>query len=106
MTGLLFALIGLALGGWVWSNMRAASERAQQIGRRACEAAGVQWLDHSVHLVRLRIRRGADGRIGVERHFRFDYSRHGEDRHSGRIVLFGTEPIELIGPAAAADDPR
>jgi hypothetical protein len=103
MTGLLFAMLGFALTAFLWSNARAASEAAHQLGRRACEAAGVQWLDHSVHLVKLRLRRGADGRVGIERHYRFDYSRHGEDRHSGRIVLFGTTLVELIGPLAVVD---
>ncbi len=103
MTGLLFAMLGFALAAFLWSNARAASETAHRLGRQACEAAGVQWLDHSVHLVRLRLRRGTDGRLGIERHYRFDYSRHGEDRHSGRIVLFGTRLVELIGPLAAVD---
>lgn len=103
MTGLLFAMIGFAIAAFAWSNARAASETAHRLGRRACETAGVQWLDHSVHLVKLRLRRGPDGRIGVERHYRFDYSRHGEDRHAGRIVLFGTTLVELIGPLAAVD---
>lgn len=100
MTALLFALIAIALGGWLWSNARAASEVAIAHGHRACELAGVQWLDHTAHLVKLRLRRGPDGRVGVERHFRFEYSRDGGDRHSGRIVLLGMRLVELIGPAS------
>jgi hypothetical protein len=102
VTALLFALIGIAVGSVLWSNARAASEAAIRHGHRACEQAGVQWLDQSVHLVRIRVRRGQDGRIGLERHFRFEYSRDGDDRHSGRIVLFGTGVVELIGPAGQA----
>lgn len=100
MTALLVSLLAIAAGGWLWSNARAASEAAIHHGHRACRQAGVQWLDQSVHLVKLRLRRGQNGRLGLERHYRFEYSRDGDDRHSGRVVLFGTELVEMIGPAS------
>ena len=85
-----------------WSAGRAAAEAAVFHGRRACERAGVQWLDQSVPLVRLRLRRGPSGRLGWERQFRFEYSSGGEDRHAGLVTLHGDALVGLVGPMPAA----
>ena len=81
-----------------WSASRAAAERAERLGRDACHAAGVQWLDQSVHETSMRIRRLENGRLGLERTFRFDYSLNGEDRHIGRLVLLGDRLVSFSGP--------
>ena len=59
----------------------------RRLGRDACSAAGVQWLDQIVHASGLRLHRGEDGWLGFERTFRFEYSYDGSDRHIGRLVL-------------------
>ena len=102
MPTLLILMLVLAAAFFYWSAARAAAERAEAIGRNACHAAGVQWLDQSVHADGLRLRRGADGRLGFERSFRFEYSTDGEDRHVGRMVLRGDELVAFVGPARAA----
>jgi len=84
-----------------WSAARAAAERAGQVGREACSAADVQWLDQTVHASGLRLRRGYDGRLGLERSFRFEYSEDGSDRHVGRLVLRGDALISFSGPLRA-----
>lgn len=83
-----------------WSAGRAAAERAEVLGRDACRASGVQWLDQSVHLQRMRLCRLDSGRLGLERTFRFDYSHDGLDRHAGRLVLRGGRLVAFSGPAA------
>jgi len=62
----------------------------------------VQWLDQSVHASGVRLRRGSDGRLGLERSFRFEYSHDGSDRHVGRIVLRGDRLVSFTGPVPAA----
>ena len=83
-----------------WSAGRAAAERAEALGREACRSAGVQLLDQTVHATSMRLRRGADGWVGVERTFRFEYSHDGADRHVGRLVLHGTQMVGFAGPVA------
>lgn len=100
MTELLIALWLLAALGWFWSAGRSAAEAAREHGRRACAEAGVLWLDQSVHLTGLRLRRRDDGWIGIEREYRFEYSRDGETRQGGRVVLFGCRLMALSGPEA------
>lgn len=98
MPGLLILLIVLSLGWAFWSAARAAAERAEELGRDACNAAGVQWLDQTVHASGIRLRRGDDGRLGFERSFRFEYSEAGHDRHIGRLVLRGDRLVAFSGP--------
>lgn len=98
-------LILLILGGagfFFFTAARAAAERATEIGRDACQAAGVQWLDQSVHAIGMRLRRKDDGWLGLERSFRFEYSEDGENRHIGRIVLVGDKLVGFSGPSRAA----
>ena len=101
MPTLLIVMIIAALGLAYWSAARAAAERADQLGRDACQAAGVQWLDQTVHAAGLRLRRGDDGRLGFERSFRFEYSHDGADRHVGRLVLRGERLVAFAGPTRA-----
>ena len=86
-----------------WSAGRAAAERAVALGRDACRTAGVQWLDQTVHAAGMRLQRGEDGWLGIERTFRFEYSYDGSDRHVGRMVLRGTRLVSFAGPTRAAN---
>jgi hypothetical protein len=103
MTLLMFLLIIAPPFVLFWSASRAAAERAIGYGRQACQRAGVQWLDQSVHQVRLRLHRNAAGRLAWERQFRFEYSTGGEDRHAGLITLDGTRLTALVGPMPAEE---
>jgi hypothetical protein len=94
----LILMILVGLGFAIWSSARAAAERAGQVGRDACRAAGVQWLDETVHASGLRVRRGEDGWLKLERSFRFEYSEDGHDRHVGRLVLRGQRLVSFSGP--------
>ena len=87
---------------FMFTDARAAAERAAEIGRDACAAAGVQWLDQSVHANGLRLRRKDDGWLGLERSFRFEYSEDGHDRHIGQVVLLGDRLVGFSGPTRAA----
>lgn len=105
MTTTLFVLILMAIGLAFWSAGRAAAEIAIVHGRRACEAAGVQWLDQSVHLLSMRLRRDSTGRLGWERQFQFEYSVGGDDRRAGRLVLLGTRLTGMMGPMPSPPTP-
>lgn len=100
MPTLLLLMIAGGIGFALWNSARAAAERAEALGREACRAANVQWLDQSVHASGIRLRRGHNGRLGFERSFRFDYSRDGSDRHVGRLVLRDGELVSFSGPIA------
>ncbi|MGO4550511.1 DUF3301 domain-containing protein [Lysobacter sp. 2RAF19] len=103
MGSLLVVMIVAGLAFAYWSAGRAAAERAEALGRDACSAAGVQWLDQSVHAAGLRLQRGEDGWLGFERTFRFEYSYDGSDRHIGRLVLRKGRLVSFAGPVRAAN---
>ncbi|MFP7721990.1 DUF3301 domain-containing protein [Lysobacter sp. A3-1-A15] len=98
MPTLIIVMIVAAAGFSYWSSARAAAEQAEVLGREACRAAGVQWLDQTVHATGVRLGRGESGRLGWERSFRFDYSRDGQDRHVGRMVLREGRLVSFAGP--------
>lgn len=85
-----------------WVSGRAAAESAAIHGRQACQHAGVQWLDQSVHQVRLRLKRSAEGRLCWERQYRFEYSDGDHDRHAGLVTMMGGALAGLVGPMPAA----
>ncbi|MEL1263748.1 DUF3301 domain-containing protein [Pseudoxanthomonas putridarboris] len=101
----LLTLIAAGLAFAYWNTARAAAERAGMLGRDACRAAGVIWLDQSVHANGLRLRRGEDGWLGFERSFRFEYSYDGIDRHIGKIVLRKGELVSFVGPVMPSATP-
>lgn len=102
MPTLLILLIVGGAGFFFFTAARAAAERATEVGHDACQAAGVQWLDQSVHAIGMRLRRKDNGWLGLERSFRFEYSEDGENRHIGRIVLLGDKLVGFSGPSRAA----
>lgn len=80
-------LVFVLLGG-SWYHVLRLRERATAHARRLCERHGLQLLDDSVALHRLRAnwRRGA---LRVVREYRFDTSRGGDDRRTASITLLG-----------------
>ena len=98
MPTLVILMIVTAMAFAFWSAGRAAAERAESLGRDACRAANVQWLDQSVHAIGLRLCRHDNGWLGLERTFRFDYSINGDDRRMGRLVLRGERLVAFSGP--------
>jgi hypothetical protein len=82
---------------WFWFDSMRARERAVATGRRACEREGLQFLDETVHVVKLRPGRRADGQLQLRRVYRFEFSDTGENRRGGAIVMLGpvVESVEL-----------
>lgn len=97
-------IVGAALFAY-WNAARAAAEHAKLLGRNACAAAQVMWLDESVHASGIRVRRNEDGKLGFERTFRFEYSHDGVDRHVGRMVLRGEKLVSFVGPVRPSVTP-
>ena len=78
-----FLLVLLAI--YLWQASLRAKERARSFATALCADAGVQLLDQTVSLQRLRIRRGDDGRLHWLRRYRFELSTNGSDRHHGSL---------------------
>lgn len=85
----LIALLLLGAAAWFVLAGLQARETAYAAARRACEEAGVQFLDDTVGQSGLRLARDAEGRAVFERQFRFEFSTTGDDRQQGRVRLLG-----------------
>lgn len=94
----LILLLSIIPAAAFWMSGRAAAESATGFGRQACQQAGVQWLDQSVHQVRIRLKRNPEGRLCWERQYRFEYSSGGDDRHAGLVTMLGSALSALVGP--------
>jgi uncharacterized protein DUF3301 len=89
-----FELGALALLGffaWFWMDTLRAREIALAAARRACDSEGLQLLDETVAVERLRPGRDEAGRLTLRRDYVFEYSGDGTDRHSGALTLLGRE---------------
>ena len=91
--GLLLLL--LAALAWFWWDGLQKREIALAAARLACERAGVQFLDASVALRKLRLRRDDMQRARFHREFAFEYSIQGDDRQPGRVWLLGARVTDV-----------
>ena len=90
---LLLILLGLIL--WFWQDSLRARERAKQACQQICRSYGVQFLDDTVALDHIWLRRNANGRLRMERRYTFEFSGSGADRSAGVAILFGVE-VEVL----------
>ncbi|MGH8234725.1 MAG: DUF3301 domain-containing protein [Rhodanobacteraceae bacterium] len=103
-------LLGFAVIGWSWYHVLRLRERAVSHARQLCERHGLQLLDDSVSLHRLRAN-WRNGSLQVLREYRFDTSLDGHDRQGACITMRGDrvvsanmperEPFSGIAPSPA-----
>lgn len=87
---LLFAALA-----WFWWDGLQKREIALATARQACERAGLQFLDASVALRKIRLRRDADQRVRIHREYGFEYSTEGDDRQPGWVWLLGARVVNV-----------
>lgn len=85
----LIFLVTLALAIGFWFDHRKAQGYAIDYCRRACADAGLQFLDETAALSRLRLRRDAGGTVRFERCFTFEYSTAPGNRGHGYLIMLG-----------------
>lgn len=83
---LVLLALGAVIGGWM--KLSAARERAVREARAQCLQHGLQLLDETVGLRRVRLRR-VNGLWRLERCYDFEVSISGNDRESGRLWMIG-----------------
>lgn len=106
MIGTWLSLLAIASTVWVWLDGLRAREQAIRHGHALCQEAGVQLLDQTVALSRIRVKQ-RHGLPTFVRRYGFEVSLNGSDRHRGHLDLGGhhleawSVPLaENIAPAA------
>lgn len=91
----LSVLVAIAAAlAYVLDGMR-SRERVREAALRACRQAGVQLLDDTVELVRVRVQRDARGRLALQREYRFEFTMDGDRRQKGWVSLLGRQVLHL-----------
>ena len=85
----LLIILFLALLAWFWLNSIRAKEIAMQASAMACQQIQAQFLDQTASLKKLRFIRNAQGRLGIQRIYSFDFSRDRENRSKGFVEIRG-----------------
>jgi hypothetical protein len=100
----LIGLFVLAVAYW-WRSL-AAREVALRVARRHCEQLGLQFLDDSVALRGLWLKRDEQGQRCVWRSYVFDFTATGEERYQGRIMMLADRVDGIFLPPHRFDDQR
>lgn len=87
--GTLITLLILAGIVWFWLDSTRSKEIAVQASVQACREIGVQFLDQTVSLSKMKPVRNAKGRLTFMRIYSFDFSLNGAERLQGRAVMYG-----------------
>ena len=99
----LLPLVLVLAAFWLWQNALRARERARELARALCVRAGVQLLDESVAVRRLRLRRMPGEGLHLERCYGFEVSLNGADRRRGSLNLLDGEIASWDLPAATPE---
>jgi len=91
----LSVFLGFAVLTWFWMDALRCKEIARAAGLRACQQAEAQFLDDTVAITRLRLRRNARGQLALYREYRFEFTRNHDYRLQGEITLLGRHVVHL-----------
>ncbi len=97
----LMLLLALTAVVGLWLKLSAARERAVIEARSQCRQQGLQLLDETVGLRRVRMRR-KNGLLRMERCYGFEVSLAGHDRASAHLWMLGDGLVGLSLPSTEA----
>jgi len=100
----LFSLLLASVGVIYWFSASEVREAARAYAQAACARGGVQLLDSSVVLRRIRLRRGSRG-LHIERRFSFEFSPDGVSRVRGWIDMAGRQLVSATVPFSVNQPP-
>jgi hypothetical protein len=89
LNGVLLGLLLIGGAYLAWRDSMRARERAILFCRQLCSRHGVQFLDDTVALTRLGIRRDPDRGLRLYRVYEFEFSTEGQSRSLGSVILNG-----------------
>ena len=93
---MLFALMALLATAWFWYDSLGAREAANAAAMETCRSTGAALLDGTVAFRRLRLVRVGGGSLQLRRTYVFDYTRDGNTRQQGFVVLTG-RTVDSVG---------
>ena len=92
----LVVFLGIAALGGFWVDALRCKEIARAAGLRACQQVDAQFLDDTVEITRLRLRRDVRGRVCFYREYRFEFTHNRDYRLRGDIAMLGRHVQRLV----------
>ncbi|MBD3610627.1 MAG: DUF3301 domain-containing protein [Gammaproteobacteria bacterium] len=90
---ILLIVVGLLL--WYWQDAMRAKEFARGKAYAACLQANTHFLDDSVQLVNIGLRRNTQGSVRIRRCYVFEFSSDGSQRYHGNVEMLGRDIMQL-----------
>ena len=87
----------LALAGviWFWWDSSGAREVAISAATLTCKKAGVQLLDFTVGLRKVRLQRDNLGQMKLARLYSFEFTQTGSLRNHGYVIMLGRKIFKI-----------
>lgn len=103
----ILGILLLAAIAWLWFDSLKVREAAVRAAKEICAAEGLLFLDDTVAIAGIRLARGEDGRVRLQRAYDFEFSDTGNNRLKGSLVMLGHRLVLLnVGAGAASEERR
>ncbi|MBF0438177.1 MAG: DUF3301 domain-containing protein [Magnetococcales bacterium] len=87
----ILAILSILLISLVWYSAMRAREQALEEVQKSCAEMKLQWLDETVTITSLGLKRDADGQLRVRRIYGFRYLEAGFVVREGVVILLGDQ---------------
>ena len=88
-------LLFLTASIFYWFDSIRAKEIATKHASAECKKVLIEFLDDTVVIKKVRLRRDTQGRIAIYREYQFEFSSTGEYRYKGLVRLLGKYLIDV-----------
>lgn len=78
-----------------WLDSIRAKENATRHAKDACKKVLIEFLDDTVLIKKVRLRRNTYGHLSIYREYEFEFSSTGEFRYKGQVTLLGKYLIDV-----------
>jgi hypothetical protein len=78
-----------------WLDSIRAKENAIQYGKERCKKLFLEFLDDTVLIKKVRLRRNSRGHLSISREYEFEFSSTGEFRYKGQVRMLGKYLIDV-----------
>ena len=80
---------------YYWLDSIRSKENATSHAKTACKKVLIEFLDDTVLIKKVRLRRNTRGHISIYREYEFEFSSTGEFRYKGQVTLLGKHLIDV-----------
>ena len=94
-TSEILVLIALVAGMWYWLDSIHVKHLACNASKRECDKAELEFLDETVVLRQVRLRRNSEGRVHVRRIYRFEFTSDEHNRFYGEVIMLGKKVVSV-----------